>query len=149
MLGLRKTVTYTYQGSIIDLIKGIEEIEDPEIESQKNYEFILRAPTSIGVAISGGIPIFDQIKVYAQIEPINQNQQMVKVTFKPRIEVIISILISGLMIFGAFLNDIGSTATIIFVLAGFALPIIFQLVYRSQENAVVDRFVGQLDLTKK
>ncbi|MFY0675069.1 MAG: hypothetical protein JXQ87_16830 [Bacteroidia bacterium] len=146
---MNKTLKYQYAGSIQHLVKLIDAFEDPETESLGNYEFILRAKTSIGVVLSAGVPVFDSFKVYGQIESISESIQLISLKRKLRPEFFISILISFLLLFAALFKDIGLTPTILFLFLGLTFPVIVQLLLRSQENAVIHRFVGQLGLIKR
>ncbi|MGB0431886.1 MAG: hypothetical protein ACPGLV_15535 [Bacteroidia bacterium] len=149
MPSLSKSIPFTFNGTIQELLNQIQVIDDPNIESLGNYEFVLRAKTSIGVAQSGGVSIFDGIKVFVEVESKNESLQKLKLKCKPRIELYFLSSIFILFLIGSIMNGL-EFIYLLSILIGAPLIIsAFHFLYRTQENAVIDRFVGQLDLKKE
>lgn len=146
---LRLSKQYTFDGTIADLVKEFEQIENLRVERVGHNIFKLRPFVSYGTLIVWGLGrTVDGINVTATLTQTNENKQRILFTTKVRPEHLFIVIIFPFFMFIIIWKE-GRIEELAFV---FGLWLVFhlwfQFVYRVQEKMVIEKVVDQFELTE-
>lgn len=130
---------YYYYGSLQDLSKAMQTVENPGIEGLGNGEYRLRAEVAVATNGAG-------ISVFLSVSTEKPDRQKLTIRTKTRKEhyVILGVFVV-LFLTSIFSSTPGWAALVVVVVWGLS-HMFFHLVVRSQELPIITRFKGQLGL---
>lgn len=130
---------YYYHGSLQDLSKAMQTLENPNIENLANGEYRLCAEVTVATNGAG-------ISVFLSVSTEKPDRQKFTIRTKTRKEHYVILAVFVVLFLTSIFSSTPGWAALVVVMVWVLSHVLFYLLVRSQELPIISRFKGQLGL---